>query len=217
MKKIRLARLWCIIGILSMVFFAQGVAWGTPVTVLNPSFEDPPLSYGTWNTTISNWDQSGVSGVWYPFLPSAYFYVLPPDGNQVAYGNDGAVISQTLAATLVANATYTLKVDLGNRIDGYPFPPGTTVALYAGINLLASDSPSAPPLGYWQTDTVTFTSNGSTPGIGDNLIIKFTSNGAQADFDNVRLDVTSVPVPPTVLLLGSGLLGLAGLRRKFSR
>ena len=206
----RTAQIWCIIGILSMILFAQGVAWGTPLTVLNPSFEYPALSPAAWNFTISDWVQSGQSGVWYP--GAGYFNGLPPDGNQVAYLNGaGTVISQTLTATpLLPNATYTLQVDLGSRLDTYPFPPGTTVALYAGNNLLVSDSPSAPTQGYWKTDTVTFTSTSITPGIGQNLKIVLTSAGTQADFDNVRLNY--VPLPPTVLLLGSGLAGLGLLR-----
>jgi HpiC1 cyclase len=212
MKKIRHAWIGCIIGVLSMVLFAQGIAWGTPLTILNPSFEAPTLSAGGYNFVISDWVQSGVSGVWYP--AAGYFNVLPPDGNQVAYENDaGTVISQQLAATLLPNATYTLKVDLGSRLDAYPFPAGTSVALYAGSNLLASDNTIVPQAGNWTTDTVIFTSSADTIGLGENLKIVLTSNGTQADFDNVRLDVTSVPVPPSALLLGSGLLGLVGLRK----
>jgi hypothetical protein len=40
------------------------------------------------------------------------------------------------------------------------------------------------------------------------------TGGDQVDLDNVRLNSSAViPVPPTLLLLGSGLLGLGGWRR----
>jgi len=35
-------------------------------------------------------------------------------------------------------------------------------------------------------------------------------------FDTVRLTAAPVPVPPSVWLLGSGLVGLFGIRRRFS-
>jgi hypothetical protein len=33
---------------------------------------------------------------------------------------------------------------------------------------------------------------------------------------NVTVDRTTVPVPASLLLLGSGLLGIAGIRKRFS-
>ncbi|MBU4185844.1 MAG: PEP-CTERM sorting domain-containing protein [Proteobacteria bacterium] len=38
------------------------------------------------------------------------------------------------------------------------------------------------------------------------------------DFDNFQLtDVTQVPIPSTILLLGFGLIGLGGFRKKFKK
>ena len=42
-------------------------------------------------------------------------------------------------------------------------------------------------------------------------------NGQNHEFALQQIEVSAVPVPPTVLLLGSGILGLVGLRRKFRK
>jgi hypothetical protein len=39
------------------------------------------------------------------------------------------------------------------------------------------------------------------------------SGGNELAYENVRLNATPVPVPPAVLLLGSDLIGLIGIRR----
>jgi len=36
-------------------------------------------------------------------------------------------------------------------------------------------------------------------------------------FDNLQINYDPVPIPGTLILLGSGLLGLAGWRRKFGK
>jgi hypothetical protein len=41
------------------------------------------------------------------------------------------------------------------------------------------------------------------------------SNGAGLDF--AKLDLTPIPVPSTMLLLGAGLASLVGFRRKFRK
>jgi hypothetical protein len=46
-------------------------------------------------------------------------------------------------------------------------------------------------------------------------VINFNSNAGRFPFDN--LTFTSVPGPATMLLISSGLLGLAGLRSKFKK
>ena len=45
----------------------------------------------------------------------------------------------------------------------------------------------------------------------------FLQNGENHEFALQKIEVSAVPVPPAVLLLGSGILGLVGLRRKFRK
>ena len=42
-------------------------------------------------------------------------------------------------------------------------------------------------------------------------------NGQSHEFALQQIEVSTVPVPPAVLLLGSGIIGLVGLRRKFRK
>jgi hypothetical protein len=189
------------------------------ITVLNPSFEitNPlnipcgiPLNCSYNFGPIPDWTLTGQGGSWHP---SSTFYNLPlPDGSIVAFSN-GGTISQTLTTSLAPDTTYMLSVDVGHRLDGYI--TDCSIALYAGSTLLNSFSASNGiiPIGTFADETVTYTS-GATVLPGD-LSIVLTSDGQQADFDNVRLTESTVPEPSSLSLV-AGALGIMflALRRR---
>lgn len=186
-------------------------AWADAVPVQNASFEmtnSLNVSCGTgcaFNSgPIPGWTIMGQGG---SFQPNSAIFNLPlPDGNIIAYSN-GGTISQTLAASLTPDTTYTLSVDVGLRLNGAVDVTNYTIALYVGNTLLNSFSASNGliPIGTFADETVTYTS-GATVLPGD-LSIVLTSDGQQADFDNVRLTESAVPEPSSLSLL-AGALGV---------
>jgi hypothetical protein len=195
------------------------------ITVMNPSFETKNTlnlscgACGSYNLgPIPDWMiTDGVAGSWQPG-PASYNLPLE-NGSTVAYSN-GGMISQTLAATLTADTTYTLSVDVGHRLDGpnNGFATNYTIALYAGDMLLVSLPPGTSngsiTAGTFADETISFTSGDSvTP--GENLRIVLSSTGAQTAFDDVKLTASTVP-EPTSLALIAGALGVMflALRRR---
>lgn len=171
------------------------------IAVANASFENPDCSLpgctidavrGNYLTgTATGWVVTGAAGVYRPTASR----IIPTDGAQVGYSNGGQFV-QTLSAELMPNTTYTLSVDIGDRTDsGFG---SYVISLSADGTILVQDNNSLPaPTSGWITSTITYTS-GTSIAPGQMLEITLDGNGAQEEFDNIRLDAVSLAATVTM-------------------
>ena len=211
------------ISILLLTFlFLCPSAYASPVTVDNWSFTSPTVtSPNAWEYGIAGWEHDGGAGFGGVWIPSSGYTMPVPDGNSIGFLSEGSIWQETGHA-IEANTTITLRVDIGNRdLEGYGLPEVYDVSLmaYEGTEstILASSGALIPGVGLFETLKLSY--NPLLGDVGKNLGIKIFSGGSQLNFDNLRvsndsLNANAVPEPASMLLLGIGLLGLAGYGRK---
>jgi len=183
-------------------------------------------------------DPVGAPGV-YTNIPNG-----APQGQRVGiafnFANGGGLgeygFQQTLTASLAANTRYTLAVEVINIASGTARSgdffdlsgfPGYRIELLAGGNVVAADINSlAGSLadGAVATSTVVFTTPGGGIAPGQHLAIRLVNLNVvdanalaadlEVDFDNVRLDAVSVPLPPMWPALAAACAGLLLRRRR---
>lgn len=170
-------------------------AYAEAIPIINPSFEEPFVADGSFTIeNITGWSviNTGNPGV---FNPNYTAFGSVPDGLQTLYSNS-ATVYQTLPTTLAPNTTYTLRVNVGRRLDFTNFP-GFSVELRAGNTILASANQTniaVPAPGQFVPLTLTYTSPSDVP-LGQYLEIRLKSAGPQTNFDLVTLDARPNTTP----------------------
>ncbi len=196
-----------------LLLSSTGVASATAISVLNPGFESVTLANpGDYSSTnIPGWVTNINSST---FRPQTSDYPGGiPEGLNVAAVTNGDLTYQTLSATLTADTTYTLLVDVGNR-------PGFfhcyTVSLSAGSAVLVSDSSLSPAAGTFLTTTLSYYAAPGNADLGQALKITLGDSGVsgQVNYDNVRLDAVTGPEPASFVSFGSGIAALFMFRRR---
>lgn len=192
--------------------------FATSIEVKNPSFEIPPFGAGGFGSAVF-WTDSLPGAITGAFDPSPALYATPiPDGEQVAFANNGYMWQQ-LSDPLLSGYAYILRFWVGDRLDE-PFP-GYSVELRAGTDpntstLLAQDTGGTPNSGEFEKREVTYDSRTAAPGdVGQPLMIVLRSSGIQTTYDAVSLEALELPEPGSVWMSASALIlvGLLLLRK----
>ena len=211
------------------------VASGATITVQNASFETTnPLNTPcegqgcVFNINeVPGWGTPNSGGSWRPGNSGTFFSLLP-DGQTIAYINNG-VLQQTVSETVQLGLTYFLQVDIGNRKD---FDPSGSASLKIGDTLIAATGSTAAE-GGWSTYTAIYTALAGDVGkpISIELSAIVLPELSQGNFDNVRLSSeillpdnpegpvvppmpNAVPEPGTVSLIGLGVAAVLWKRRQ---
>jgi hypothetical protein len=198
----------CLIGIL--VISLVSVAQANMIT--NGSFEATTQADGSWNTynSLPSW-LSGDSGIELRnnVAGAAYdgknYVELDTKQNSFAYQDIVTAAGQQYALSFAYSPRENVAAE-SNGIDVYW--NGALVGSFTGAGSNSGNS--------WVLENLIVTGGSETTSKLEFRAVGF-SDSYGGSLDAVSLDVKSVPEPASLMLLGLGLVGLAGARRKFKK